>query len=54
MVNMDIIFALVLGGLGLGLVIFFAEQLVKGVIGTSMGFGLGLPPERHLHWLGPG
>ena len=28
------------GGLGLGLVIFFAEQLVKGVIGTSMGFGL--------------
>jgi cation:H+ antiporter len=25
---------------GLGLVIFFAEQLVKGVIGTSMGFGL--------------
>jgi len=40
MVNMDIIFALVLGGLGLGLVIFFAEQLVKGVIGTSMGFGL--------------
>jgi cation:H+ antiporter len=40
MVNMDIIFALVLGGLGLGLVIFFAEQLVKGVIGISMGFGL--------------
>jgi cation:H+ antiporter len=40
MLNMDIIFALVLGGLGLGLVIFFAEQLVKGVIGTSMGFGL--------------
>jgi cation:H+ antiporter len=40
MVNMDIIFALVLGGVGLGLVIFFAEQLVKGVIGTSMGFGL--------------
>jgi hypothetical protein len=38
--NMDIIYALVLGGLGLGLVIFFAEQLVKGVIGTSMGFGL--------------
>jgi cation:H+ antiporter len=40
MVNMDIIIALVVGGLGLGLVIFFAEQLVKGVIGTSMGFGL--------------
>ena len=37
---MDIILALVLCGLGLGLVIFFAEQLVKGVIGTSMGFGL--------------
>jgi cation:H+ antiporter len=27
-------------GLGLGLVIFFAEQLVKGVVGTSIGFGL--------------
>jgi cation:H+ antiporter len=37
---MDIICALVLSGLGLGLVIFFAEQLVKGIIGTSMGFGL--------------
>jgi cation:H+ antiporter len=37
---LDIILALVLCGLGLGLVIFFAEQLVKGVIGTSMGFGL--------------
>ena len=37
---MDIILAFVVGGLGLGLVIFFAEQLVKGVIGTSMGFGL--------------
>ena len=37
---MDILLALVVGGLGLGLVIFFAEQLVKGVIGTSMGFGL--------------
>jgi cation:H+ antiporter len=36
----DIILALVVCGLGLGLVIFFAEQLVKGVIGTSMGFGL--------------
>jgi cation:H+ antiporter len=36
----DIILALVIGGLGLGLVIFFAEQLVKGVIGTSTGFGL--------------
>jgi cation:H+ antiporter len=37
---LDIILALVVCGLGLGLVIFFAEQLVKGVIGTSMGFGL--------------
>jgi cation:H+ antiporter len=36
----DIILALVVGGLGLGVVIFFAEQLVKGVIGTSMAFGL--------------
>jgi len=37
---LDIITALIVCGLGLGLVIFFAEQLVKGVIGTSMGFGL--------------
>jgi len=37
---MEIIIALVIFGLGLGLVIFFAEQLVKGVVGTSMGFGL--------------
>jgi cation:H+ antiporter len=37
---LDIILALVVCGLGLGLVIFCAEQLVKGVIGTSMGFGL--------------
>jgi cation:H+ antiporter len=37
---LGIILALVVGGLGLALVIFFAEQLVKGVIGTSMGFGL--------------
>jgi len=36
----DILLALVVCGIGLGLVIFFAEQLVKGVIGTSMGFGL--------------
>ena len=40
LINMDIILALVVCVLGLGLVIFFAEQLVKGVIGTSMGFGL--------------
>jgi cation:H+ antiporter len=37
---LEIILALIVGGLGLGLVLFFAEQLVKGVIGTSMGFGL--------------
>ena len=37
---MDIIIALVFFGVGLGLIIFFAEQLVKGVVGTSMGFGL--------------
>ena len=37
---MDTILALVVCGLGLGLVIFFAEQLVKGVVGTSLGFGL--------------
>jgi len=27
-------------GVGLGLIIFFAEQLVKGVVGTSLGFGV--------------
>jgi cation:H+ antiporter len=37
---MDILIPLVLFGIGLGLIIFFAEQLVKGVVGTSMGFGL--------------
>jgi cation:H+ antiporter len=37
---MDILIPLVLFGVGLGLIIFFAEQLVKGVVGTSMGFGL--------------
>jgi cation:H+ antiporter len=37
---MDIIIALVFFGVGLGLIIFFAEQLVKGVVGTSVGFGL--------------
>jgi cation:H+ antiporter len=36
----DITIALVFFGVGLGLIIFFAEQLVKGVVGTSMGFGL--------------
>src|SRR5262245_51335198 len=39
-IALDIILALIVCGLGLGLVLFFAEQLVKGVIGTSMGFGL--------------
>jgi cation:H+ antiporter len=37
---MDILIPLVLFGVGLGLIIFFAEQLVKGVVGTSIGFGL--------------
>jgi cation:H+ antiporter len=37
---MDILIPLVLFGIGLGLIIVFAEQLVKGVVGTSMGFGL--------------
>lgn len=37
---MDILIPLILFGIGLGLIIFFAEQLVKGVVGTSIGFGL--------------
>jgi cation:H+ antiporter len=37
---MDLLIPLVLCGVGLALIIFFAEQLVKGVVGTSMGFGL--------------
>jgi cation:H+ antiporter len=37
---MEIVTALVVFGVGLGLIIVFAEQLVKGVVGTSMGFGL--------------
>jgi cation:H+ antiporter len=37
---MEIIMALVMCGVGLGLIIFFAEQLVKGVVGTAVGFGL--------------
>jgi cation:H+ antiporter len=39
-IAVDIILPLVVCGLGLGLIIFFAEQLVKGVVGTSIGFGL--------------
>ena len=37
---MELLIPLVLFGIGLGLIIFFAEQLVKGVVGTSVGFGL--------------
>jgi cation:H+ antiporter len=37
---MEILTPLVLFGVGLGLIIVFAEQLVKGVVGTSIGFGL--------------
>jgi cation:H+ antiporter len=37
---MEILIPFVLFGIGLGLIIVFAEQLVKGVVGTSMGFGL--------------
>lgn len=37
---MDIIIALAFFGIGLGLIIFFAEQLVKREVGTSQGFGL--------------
>jgi cation:H+ antiporter len=37
---MDIMIALVFFGVGLGLIMVFAEQLVKGVVGTSIGFGL--------------
>jgi len=37
---MELIRPVVFFGVGLGLIIFFAEQLVKGVVGTSMGFGL--------------
>jgi hypothetical protein len=37
---MDIMIGFAFFGVGLGLIIFFAEQLVKGVVGTSMGVGL--------------
>jgi cation:H+ antiporter len=36
----DIILALVMFVAGLGLVIYFAEKLVEGAVGTSLGFGL--------------
>jgi cation:H+ antiporter len=39
-VSMEVLIPLVLFGVGLALIIVFAEQLVKGVVGTSMGFGL--------------
>lgn len=38
--RMFMILSLVLFVIGLGLVISFAEQLVKGVLGTSIGFGI--------------
>ena len=37
---MEVLIPLVFFGVGSGLIIFFAEQLVKGVVGTSVGFGL--------------
>jgi cation:H+ antiporter len=37
---MDIIIAIAFFGVGLGLILFFAEQLVKGAVGTSVGFGV--------------
>lgn len=36
----DIIIPLILFIIGLGLVIYSAEKLVKGVVGTAIGFGL--------------
>jgi ABC-type thiamin/hydroxymethylpyrimidine transport system permease subunit len=37
---MDSLMVLLFFGVGLGLITFSAEQLVKGVVGTSRGFGL--------------
>ena len=37
---MGSILAILLFLVGLGLVIYFAEKLVEGVIGTSYGFGI--------------
>lgn len=37
---MNIIVSIVLFVVGLGLVIYFAEKLVKGAVGTSLGFGI--------------
>jgi cation:H+ antiporter len=38
--HVDLMIPLDFFGVGLGLLIFFAEQLIKGVVGTSMGVGL--------------
>jgi cation:H+ antiporter len=40
LLRLDLLPAVIACGVGLFLIIFFAEQLVKGVVGTSMGFGL--------------
>jgi cation:H+ antiporter len=37
---MNIIVSIILFVVGLGLVIYFAEKLVKGAVGTSLGFGI--------------
>lgn len=37
---MELIIPVVFFGVGLGLIIFFAEQLVKGAVGTSVAFGI--------------
>lgn len=37
---MNMVISIILFIVGLGLVIHFAEKLVKGVIGTSIGFGI--------------
>lgn len=37
---MNIAISIVLFVIGLGLVIYFAEKLVKGAVGTSLGFGI--------------
>lgn len=37
---MNIIVSIALFVVGLGLVIYFAEKLVKGAVGTSLGFGI--------------
>jgi len=37
---MDIVTSIVLFAAGLGLVVYFSEKLVKGAVGTSLGFGV--------------